>query len=65
MSQRFYEELGFEKQWGDDSACGMSIDGEITARQTPECASDPTSRYARFVGNPQCAGGSGNSSQSN
>ncbi|WP_241984785.1 hypothetical protein [Cryobacterium adonitolivorans] len=25
------------------SRWGRSIDGEITARQTPECASDPTS----------------------
>ena len=43
----------------------MSIDGEITPRQTPECASDPTRTYAVLRPNPQCAGGSGISTQSN
>ena len=45
--------------------CGRSIDGASTARQTPEWASEPTSRNAFFVGNPQCVGASGSSSQSN
>lgn len=27
VSRRFYEDIGFVKEWGDDSACGMFIDG--------------------------------------
>jgi len=26
-SRRFYRDLGFEQIWGDDSACGMQLDG--------------------------------------
>ena len=47
------------------SRCGVSIDGEITPRQTPECASEPTSTYAVFRPSPHCSGGSGISTQSN
>lgn len=25
-SKRFYQDLGFEQIWGDDSACGMQLD---------------------------------------
>ena len=27
VSRRFYKDLGFEEIWGDDSACGMQLDG--------------------------------------
>jgi len=27
VSRRFYADLGFEELWGDDSACGMQLDG--------------------------------------
>jgi len=27
-SRRFYIDLGFEQTWGDDSACGLQIDGQ-------------------------------------
>jgi uncharacterized glyoxalase superfamily protein PhnB len=26
VSRRFYQDLGFQEIWGDDSACGMQID---------------------------------------
>lgn len=26
-SRSFYRDLGFEETWGDDSACGMELDG--------------------------------------
>jgi uncharacterized glyoxalase superfamily protein PhnB len=27
-SRSFYVDLGFERTWGDDSACGLQIDGQ-------------------------------------
>jgi catechol 2,3-dioxygenase-like lactoylglutathione lyase family enzyme len=27
VSRRFYQDLGFRQIWGDDSACGMEVDG--------------------------------------
>ena len=27
VSRRFYQDLGFQELWGDDSACGMQLDG--------------------------------------
>jgi uncharacterized glyoxalase superfamily protein PhnB len=34
VSRRFYQDLGFQEIWGDDSACGMHLDGcEVILQQ--------------------------------
>jgi uncharacterized glyoxalase superfamily protein PhnB len=32
-SRKFYLDLGFEQTWGDDSACGLRIDGQTIILQ--------------------------------